>query len=264
MKKLLGLLALLLGAAPVYADTCSVNLMPAFAPHQATRLCATFVGTSTISGALTFTTQGPLIQATKLAISVGAATTPNYTFDNAKLLGPSTMNLAASTAVAIAPASGNTPIAKFQSLGLFSQLNQWLVAAPTAIALSAGAANTPNSTFDNSGLTFATAGMGENLPAGQVLTPATDLTPVAGARLLQNRLSSVATAAPTLAVVFAQPTASVGKVLRFYNQGANPVLILPEDGQVNASAALTPFICAAGKICTGTGFSTTKMLWGAQ
>jgi hypothetical protein len=264
MKKLILFLALLLSGTKVYADSCATALMPVFAPTQAVRLCATFVGTSTISGALTFTTQGPLIQATKLAISVGAATTPNYTFDNAKLLGPSTLNLAASTAVAVAPASGNTPIAKFQALGLFSQLNSWVEAAPTSIALSAGAANTPNSTFDSSGLTFATAGMGENLPAGKVFTPATDLTPVAGARLLSNRLGAVATAAPTAAYVFAQPTASVGKVVRVYNQGANPLQILPEDGTINAAAALTPFACTAGKLCTCWGLSSSQMICGLQ
>lgn len=139
-----------------------------------------------------------------------------------------------------------------------------VIAAPTSVAVSAGAANTPNSTFDSSGLTFASAGMGENLPAGQVFTPATNLTPVAGARLLANRLGSVATAAPTLAVVFAQPTASVGKVVRIYNQGANPLVILPEDGSINATAALTPFSCAAGKVCTGYGLSTSQMIFGAQ
>lgn len=188
---------LLVGAVSAHADTCSTKLMPAFAPYQATQLCATFVGTATISGALTFTTSGPLIQSTKIAVAVGAASTPNMELSNA-------------------------------------------------------------------GLNFLTAGMGENLPAGQVFTPATNLTPVAGARLLANRLGAVATAAPTLAVVFAQPTASVGKVVRIYNQGANPLLILPEDGAINATGALTPFSCAAGKICTGWGLSTTQMIFGAQ
>lgn len=139
-----------------------------------------------------------------------------------------------------------------------------VIAAPTSIAISAGAANTPNATFSSSGLTYATAGMGEILPAGAVFTPATNLTPTAGARLLANRLGSVATAAPTAAYVFAQPTASVGKVVRIYNQGANPLQVLPEDGTINAAAALTPFACAAGKVCTGYGLSATQMIFGAQ
>lgn len=52
MKKILLALALLIGTTNAYADTCSKNLMPLFSSFQATKLCSTFTGSSTISASL--------------------------------------------------------------------------------------------------------------------------------------------------------------------------------------------------------------------
>lgn len=97
-------------------------------------------------------------------------------------------------------------------------------------------------------------------PAAVVITPATSLTPVAGARILNQRLGAIATAAPTAVFVFAQPTASVGKSIEVYNQGASPLQVVPEDGTINVTGAATPFACATQKLCRCQGASSTQML----
>lgn len=51
MKKLLTLLAILFSTSAL-ADTCSKNLMPTFPSAQASKLCATFLGTSTVSASI--------------------------------------------------------------------------------------------------------------------------------------------------------------------------------------------------------------------
>lgn len=52
MKKILALLGSILIAGTAVADTCSVGLMPVFTSSQAKELCATFLGSSTISASL--------------------------------------------------------------------------------------------------------------------------------------------------------------------------------------------------------------------
>lgn len=101
---------------------------------------------------------------------------------------------------------------------------------------------------------FTATGQDVQVPA--IITPTTNLTPVAGARL-SNRVAYVVTAAPTAAFVFIQPTLSVGKSYEVYNQGANPLPIIPEDGTINLTGALTPYVCATGKYCACTGLSTS-------
>lgn len=124
--------------------------------------------------------------------------------------------------------------------------------------------------FENDGDLSSNATTGGNLvmantakqvvyPAALIVTPATALTPVAAARFSQ-RYNALATAAPTLSVMFAQPTASVGKKFSVWNQGASPVIIIPEDGTINVTGALTPFSCATQKLCSCTGVSTTQMI----
>lgn len=92
--------------------------------------------------------------------------------------------------------------------------------------------------------------------AQSIITPKTDLTPTSGSTL-SNRFNAIATAAPTANFVFIQETPNVGKSFSIYNPSANPLQIIPRDGVINQSAALTPFACAATKDCRcdirGTG-----------
>lgn len=192
MKKILALLISLLIGAPAFADSCATALIPAFSPYQAVKLCDTFVGTETISGSLTFTTTGPIIQATALSFAVGAASTPNIKLDNT---------------------------------GVNLLVNTQQIVRQVA----------------------------------SVITPATDLTPTAGARL-SNGWMQVATAAPTAVYMFARPTLSVGKTFTIYHQGASPLNLIPEDGAINAAAALTPFIITTGKTATCEGFQAAQMI----
>jgi len=41
-----------------------------------------------------------------------------------------------------------------------------------------------------------------------------------------------------------------------YNQGSNPVAIVPASGVVNVSAALTPYSCGTLKMCACEGLTT--------
>lgn len=123
---------------------------------------------------------------------------------------------------------------------------------------------TQGATFVSGGVSFPTAGTGLSYPAAAVITPATALTPVSGARIANQKVGLIATAAPTAVFVFAQPTISVGKSFEVYNQGASPAQILPEDGTINVTAAFTPFACATQKLCECQGVSTTQMLCQAK
>lgn len=81
-----------------------------------------------------------------------------------------------------------------------------------------------------------------------VVTPASNVTPVAAAILAQPR-SIIATAAPTANYVFL-PLASAQKAFVTDNDSANPVQIMPQSTDViNAAAALTPYACATTKRC---------------
>lgn len=113
-------------------------------------------------------------------------------------------------------------------------------------------------------LSFPTPSDGVIHAAGVVITPATNTTPTAGSRILNQRFGLIATAAPTAVFVFAQPTASVGRKVEVYNQGASPLQILPEDGAINVAAALTPFACATQKFCECTGVASGQMLCQAK
>lgn len=52
MRKILSLFAVLAVSSTAFADTCSKNLMPVFPAGQAKELCATFLGTATLSADL--------------------------------------------------------------------------------------------------------------------------------------------------------------------------------------------------------------------
>jgi hypothetical protein len=102
-------------------------------------------------------------------------------------------------------------------------------------------------------------------PASVVLTPAvTAITTPVTAQILSGADSRIVSGSPTLAaVMLPQVTANVGKSYNLWSYSANPVIIQPQGGDtVNATAALTPYSCAAGKKCTCQGLSTG--LWGCD
>jgi hypothetical protein len=96
-------------------------------------------------------------------------------------------------------------------------------------------------------------------PAASVITPA--VTYAASLGNITARHSIIAAGAPTSAFV-ALPaiTLSVGDQFSVFNQGSNPVAIVPSTGSLNGAAALTPFSCPAGKRCDCIGITTA--LWG--
>lgn len=101
-------------------------------------------------------------------------------------------------------------------------------------------------------------------PAAAVITPSTSFpTPSAGNTLTQKR-TILAAGAPTAAyVVLPAATSSVGKGYTLFNQGSNPVAIVPSTGVINVDAALTPFACTTLKECECTG-TVTGGWWCSQ
>lgn len=131
--------------------------------------------------------------------------------------------------------------------------------APSGSSVKLSVAQTPVAQVDANGLTYPTAGQGDILPAASVITPATNLTPTAGATF-SNRVNAIATAAPTAVYMFASATAIVGKEFSVYNQGASPLQILPTNGAINVSAALTPYACATQKECECQGYTNSQII----
>lgn len=225
MKKIFIAIVLALTAlnGTAYAISCPDSLGVTFPPNQKAKLCTYFLNTASLTGSLTFAGAGPLIAPTSFGLAIGAATTPNYTIDNVKV---------------VLPSSG-------------------VVAASTAIALSVGAANTPNVTFNTSGMTFANNGQDVVYPAAAVITPSTGVPTPAAGNTLTNRYTILAAGAPTAAfVVLPVATTSVGKTFSVFNQGSNPLAIVPQTGVINVSAALTPFSCTTLKECQCKGLTT--------
>lgn len=98
-------------------------------------------------------------------------------------------------------------------------------------------------------------------PAASVITPS--VTYSASRGNLTARHNIIAAGAPTSAfVALPAATANVGKEIRLYNQGSNPVAIVPSSGVVNVSGALTPFVCTTLKQCQCTGLTTG--VWGCS
>lgn len=104
---------------------------------------------------------------------------------------------------------------------------------------------------------YAAGGFQDKFPAAAVMTPSTSsVTPAAG-YTLSERNTIIAAGAPTAAfVVLPVATTSVGKRFTLFNQGSNPVAIVPQTGVINVSAALTPFSCTTLKECECTGLTT--------
>lgn len=99
--------------------------------------------------------------------------------------------------------------------------------------------------------------------AAAVITPSTSFpTPTAG-NTLSKRHTILAAGAPTAAYVALPVTASnVGKTFKVYNQGSNPLAIVPQTGTVNVSAALTPYSCSTLQECTCTALTSAN--WGCH
>lgn len=116
---------------------------------------------------------------------------------------------------------------------------------------------------DVAGTPFAKMDVNGSVPAAQpaVITPMTALTPVAGAAL-SARVSLMATASPTLAIVMLPAaTSNANKSFGVYNKGASPLLFhnsgVVGTDSINALGAGTPYSCATAKFCDcrviGTG-----------
>lgn len=131
------------------------------------------------------------------------------------------------------------------------------IIAPTSLGFAVGAATTPNFTLNTSGITFVNNGMDVVYPSAAVITPSTGVPTPAAGNTLTNRYTILAAGAPTAAfVVLPVATTSVGKTFTVFNQGSNPLAIVPQTGVVNVSAALTPFSCTTLKECQCKGLTT--------
>lgn len=97
----------------------------------------------------------------------------------------------------------------------------------------------------------------DKYPAAAVITPSTSFpTPSAG-NTLSNRHTIVAAGAPTATyVVIPAATAIVGQPYTVYNQSSNPAAIVPAAGVINVAAALTPYACSAGAVCSCRGLTS--------
>lgn len=258
MKKILIAVLLALNTlclSGAYAISCSDSLGVTFPPAQRAKLCAYFLNTASLTGSLTFAGVGPIIAPTALSFAVGAASTPNYTLDNVKLLFPNAGIMAAPTSVAISAGAANTPNYTFDAVKLTFP-STGVLAASTAIGVAAGAATTPNVTFQSNGIALTNT---NDLiyPAAAVITPSTGVPTPAAGNTLTNRYTILAAGAPTAAfVVLPVATTSVGRSWTVYNQGSNPLAIVPQTGVINVSAALTPFSCTTLKECKCTGIAT--------
>lgn len=118
--------------------------------------------------------------------------------------------------------------------------------------------------FLSSDTTYTANGAGPKFPAASVITPDTAYpTPNAGSTLL-NRVTILAAGAPTAAFVNLPATAAVvGEEYKIYNQGSNPLAIVPQPlSLINVSAAATPFSCTTLKECNCVALSTTT--WGCS
>ncbi len=103
------------------------------------------------------------------------------------------------------------------------------------------------------------AGVFPTPQVAMVITPSVTYGPGLGSMTQKN--SIIAAGAPTSAFVeLPAVTANVGKAYILYNQGSNPVAIVPKTGVINVGGALTPFSCTTLKRCVCDGLTTG--VWG--
>lgn len=160
----------------------------------------------------------------------------------------------------------------FQNNGIKYTGNQGLIVAPTAIAFGAAAEGTPAAKvtpyakIDTQGVTFSSSTAGIQYPAAVVITPSTSFPTPAAGDTLTNRLTILAAGAPTAAFVeLPRATASVGKTYQVFNQGSNPLAIVPQSGDTQGvAAAATPFFCTTLKTCDCTGITTSGFQCGLK
>lgn len=135
------------------------------------------------------------------------------------------------------------------------------VNAPSGKSVKTSIAGTPVVSVDTNGMTFTSGLQQPVFSAAAVITPA--VTYGAGLGALTGRYNILAAGAPTSAFVeIPVPTANVGKKVTLFNQGSNPVAMVPKAGVVNVSGALTPFSCTTLKECECTGLTTG--VWGCS
>lgn len=113
-------------------------------------------------------------------------------------------------------------------------------------------------------ITISTTGVDVKYPVAAIVTPQTSYpTPAAGSTLTR-KLSIIAAGAPTATFVNLPPASSfAGESVVLAGQSSNPVAIVPQGSDtVNASAAATPFSCAAGTMCECRAVTSSK--WGCK
>lgn len=103
-------------------------------------------------------------------------------------------------------------------------------------------------------------------PSASVITPSTSFPTPAAGDTLANRNTIIAAGAPTAAFVeLPLATVAVGKTYSLYNQGSNPVAIVPISGNTQGvAAAATPFSCTTLKSCDCTALTTSNWMCGLR
>ena len=158
------------------------------------------------------------------------------------------------------PSRDATGFGELQILGTDTSENT-LINAKSGKVTKLMVAKTPVASLQTDGLNFTKALSGPIFPAAAVITPF--VTYAAGSAALTGRNNIIAAGAPTSAFVeLPAATANVGKTLKLYNQGSNPVAIVPASGVINVSGALTPYSCTTLKTCTCEGLTTG--VWGCS
>lgn len=250
-------LVLILSATSAYADTCAKNLMPPFTSAQALELCATFVGTATISSTLT--------PGTDNAYDLGTSTKSI----RSAYIGTSILfgNVSGTPAVGlIKGGSGAGSHLRMQIAQATAQVQILDPAGTPVVAFNSAGAQTNlvgDLTLGNGNAIYSTSGTGPKLIAATVLTPSADFTPVAGSSIT-NRMNRVVAGAPTANFVsLPAATPNVGEFFGISNESANPVAVLPAGADtLQGRAAATPFSCAANTACYCNAFGTGA--WGCK
>lgn len=101
--------------------------------------------------------------------------------------------------------------------------NTLVVVAPTAIAMAPGSATTPVAKWQSDGIAFQSSTVGMN-QSPYVATPATNLTPVAGTNDFR-RYTLIAAAGPTAQAIALPNSPNDGDQRHLVNSSANPLIV---------------------------------------